>query len=546
MNQEFKRTLVYLAVSATSVALGLYTYSSNKPREIEDYGRVGEEFYPQFNNPNDATSLEVTVFDEDNATISDFQVEFRDGMWRIPSHYNYPADAKERLAKTAASIIGIKRAALVSRLETDQAEYGVIDPKLQDPSKLKGRGSRITLKQGDQILADYIIGKPHKEGGGRYYVRSPEEKETYLARFEVDLSTRFQDWIDTDLLTIEQDKLTDIIVNKYRIDEQAGRPTDDEITEIHREKFGEPWQIADLDTEVLEVNSDAVRKLVSSLVETKVLGVRPKPEGLTPDLGVTDAVARNPVLIGNIRNDLASKGFFLVQAREGGDLQVVAREGSFYAATNEGVMYELHFGEVFTGSLREIETGLPPANQESEQESEEPAGEDEQPESDSGERKQSRYLFVKVTYAPQFLGPEPVKPEPPEQPESADPDDPLRAVKPGETAKPDPVANYEILSKAYEDDLKKYEDELKQREERANRGIKLADELNQRLGAWYYVISAENVENLRVSREKLVQPKGTEETEAESESNSGFPGGSGPDDLIRLPEVPPALRIEEE
>ncbi|HSG70219.1 MAG TPA: DUF4340 domain-containing protein, partial [Planctomycetaceae bacterium] len=538
MNKELSRTLIYLGVCAASLALGFFTWSSNKPREIDDYALVGEEFYPDFNNPNDATSLEVTVFDEDKATISDFQVEFKDGFWRIPSHFNYPADAKEQLAKTAASIIGIKRAALVSRLESDQVKYAVIDPKLQDPSKLKGRGSRITLKKGSEILADYIIGSAHKDRAGHYYVRSPEEKETYLAQFSVDLSTKFQDWIDTDLLKIEQDKLTDIIVNKYTIDEREGRLTNVDVTEIHRDKFGEAWQIADIDPEVLEVNSEAVKNLVSALVETSILGVRPKPEGLTPDLGVTREAAQNPILMSNIRGDLAEKGFFLTQARENGPLQVIAKEGSFYAATNEGLMYELHFGEVFTGSLKEIETGLSAKSENPEGEkSGEPDAESQESANSSGQQKQSRYLFVKVSYDPQFLGPEPVKPEPPEEPEASSPDDPLRASKPDETAKTDPVANFEILTKAYEDDLKKYEEEVKKREERSNQGIKLADELNQRLGAWYYVISAENVDNLRVSREKLVQPVGTEKKEGESESTPEFP------EEISLPPIPPELRL---
>lgn len=544
------RTVIYAIVAALSAALGISTYYQNQPVEMAEFEKVGEEFYPEFNNPNDATSLKVTVFDEEQATIQSFEVEQVDGIWRIPTHFDYPADATEQLAKTASSVIGITREALISRRESDHPEYGVADPTSRDEEILKGRGDRVTLKKGEKILADYIIGKPYPEKSGAFFVRAPGEKETYIAEFDVDLSTKFQDWIDVDLLKIERDTVTDIIVNKYSLTEKTdpdgrtymGRSDVEEI-DITREKFGTPWEVKQLDPETEEVNSDAVKALVSALVDTKIIGVRPKPEGLTPALGVTQEAAQNPLMIANIRGDLASKGYFLVPQGEN-QLGVIAQEGSFYAATNEGLIYELHFGNVFTGDLKEIELGQSAESSEEkpadDSESEASESGDEAPNTENGgEKQQSRYLFVKVNFEPAYLGEEPTKPQPPQEPKPEEPNAPLRALKPGKQ-EIDPQTNYEIAMKEYEEELAAYEKASEEFNEKLKTGTEKADQLNERLGAWFYVVPADDVDALRITRDSLVQPKGTDA--AAQEGQSGPPGGGLPG-VPGLPQTPPGLKL---
>ena len=34
---------------------------------------------------------------------------FKDNKWVIPSHYNYPADARDRLSKTAAAVMDLTK-----------------------------------------------------------------------------------------------------------------------------------------------------------------------------------------------------------------------------------------------------------------------------------------------------------------------------------------------------------------------------------------------------------------------------------------------------
>ncbi|NOX53180.1 MAG: DUF4340 domain-containing protein, partial [Planctomycetes bacterium] len=144
MDQK-KRTIAFVVVAAISVAIAVASHWATRPRKIAGFEKVGKEFYPDFKDPNEATALRVVIYDEETAAAKPFMVEYKDGAWRIPSHHNYPADAKERLAKTAASLIGIKRAALASRRPSDHERFGVVDPLDETNPTLKGRGHRITL-----------------------------------------------------------------------------------------------------------------------------------------------------------------------------------------------------------------------------------------------------------------------------------------------------------------------------------------------------------------------------------------------------------------
>ena len=195
-----QRTFVFAGVAAASVILAVMTNKLIQPDQIAGFDRFGEEFFPDFDDPNGANSLRVMAFDADTATKRQFNVELVDGNWVIPSHHSYPAEATDRLAETAASVIGIERGALKSRRKTDHKRFGVIDPHDDGVTALTGRGKRVRLAKSDKTLADFIIGNPVPNETDTYYVRREGEDEVYATKIKIDLSTKFADWIEPDLL----------------------------------------------------------------------------------------------------------------------------------------------------------------------------------------------------------------------------------------------------------------------------------------------------------------------------------------------------------
>ena len=571
---EAKRTLIFAIAAGASVAMATVTHYASRPSAPAVYENLGEAFYPDFDDPIDARSLRVVAYDDATAEVRQFNVEFKDGRWRIPSHHNYPADGEERLAKTAASVIDVTRGALQSRRESDHEHYGVIDPLSEDVAQLRGRGQRITLNEEDgSVLADYIVGKQAEGRDGHFYVRIPSEKEVYLSNIEIDLSTKFADWIEADLLKLDRNDLVELVVNNYSVIESDGRLSvdGDETNKLEREKSVDPWKLDGLNEEDEELKTDVVRKMVSSLDDLKILGVREKPAGINPDLTVDPDIARNPLLLQRLTADLMSRGFIPYQDKEGNP-ELISNEGELTAATNEGVVYELHFGEVFSGTDKEIEVGFATDSDAEQKEDESDSDEEgEEPQSDSQDEsgetddgpaagKRSRYLYVTVAFAASHVPDKPEKPVEPEAPsseaeaaaeEKTDSDAATDANSPDADAdadadgsgeesaeensgegeaeaesdasedaenaedKPDPQAEYEAAKKQYEDDLKKYEADLKAYEEKLAAGRKRVDDLNARFGAWYYVISADSFENLRLARADLVEPKEKPEDDAD-------------------------------
>ncbi len=159
---EIRRTVTYVVVAG---AMSLVAWFLSPPVEITPEeltaANIGKEFYPDFKNANEATSIRVVGFDEAKAKHKQFGVMSKDGKWTIPSHHNYPADGADRLAKTATSVMHIKREELASSSEQDQEKLGVVDPLDEDQTKLKGRGQRITLSKGRRCSR-----RPHHRKGG--------------------------------------------------------------------------------------------------------------------------------------------------------------------------------------------------------------------------------------------------------------------------------------------------------------------------------------------------------------------------------------------
>src|SRR5437867_3666370 len=106
MGETAKTAIFCLAALAVVVAAAVVEPETVTPNIFSDQGEL---FYPRFTDPLACKSLEVVDYDEATATARPFKVEFKRGRWVIPSVHNYPTDAKDRLAKTAAALIDLRK-----------------------------------------------------------------------------------------------------------------------------------------------------------------------------------------------------------------------------------------------------------------------------------------------------------------------------------------------------------------------------------------------------------------------------------------------------
>ena len=231
MNRMNRTTLISVVIALGSLGLAIWM----RPIEVAAvaYEDTGDALFPNFTDPAQASSLEVTGWDDTGARVTNFKVEQKAGRWVIPSHNDYPADGTERMGKAAASFIDVKKDVLRSERVEDHAQFGVEDPA---DANAKGRGQRITIKDAaGTALVDIIVGKQLDEKQGFRYVRLPDQKRVYAAKLEVDISTNFTDWIEKDLLKIESDQITKFLSDPYKVDEAQGKVTNRDPVLMDRE-----------------------------------------------------------------------------------------------------------------------------------------------------------------------------------------------------------------------------------------------------------------------------------------------------------------------
>ncbi|MEZ6032444.1 MAG: DUF4340 domain-containing protein [Planctomycetaceae bacterium] len=434
------RTLTFIAVAVIATLCAVGVKYVNRPVANADFADVGQEFFPEFKDPLKATSLSVVKYDSDTKEPLSFSVKQNDkGLWVIPSHHDYPAEAADRLAKTAASFIGTNKLALQSRNKDDWGRYGVADPdsdiavdaEAKEGEEDKSRGTRVTLRDsGGNALVDLIIGKPVEGQNQRYYVRQPEKNNVYIAEIAADLSAKFSDWIEPDLLKLNQADIAKIVVDKYSIDEDKGEILRGESLEFDKDATANKWTVADLDAATESVKEAPINDLARNLDQLKIVGVRPKPEGLNADLTVSADLANNPVIMQILQADMQRQGFFIARG-EDGRRKLVSNEGELVAGTKNGVRYTLYFGEIARGSAKDIETGLnekkstdgDATDTEAVEEKHDAATDsgDNPPKPDAkpadAETGPRRYLLVKVDFDESLLGKKPTEPVEPVKPE---------------------------------------------------------------------------------------------------------------------------------
>src|SRR6201999_304859 len=114
-------------------------------------------------------------------------------------------------------------------------------------SSLKGIGKRVTLKDAtDKVLADFIIGNPVKDHPDQRYVRVPGQKRIYGVNVKVDLSTRFADWIETNLLKLDVARVRKVVINRKSFDLSTGQEIPGEVVTLERKDSSTPWTVDDL------------------------------------------------------------------------------------------------------------------------------------------------------------------------------------------------------------------------------------------------------------------------------------------------------------
>lgn len=542
------KTGIFVGVAAVLFAVAIVS----RPKMSIDsdvYDDTGMPFSPDLVDASVPKALEVVEFDEKLGAQKPFKVQLKDGKWTIPSHHDYPADAEDRLRKTAGAIIGLKKDSIVSDKPEDFAALGVVDP-FESNSGSTGWGTRVKLFDKDNnAVCDLIFGKEVEGRPGFRYARVPGQNRSYaIETKDLDLSIRFADWIDKDLIPATASDFEKLVIKDYSIDPRLGTLNDKGTTVLDHDGSSSSWVVEGL-PETEETNQEKAREVASAVADLKIVGVRVKPPGLKPDLRVPEGV--------ELALSMQNRGFYLTKA---GDL--VSNDGEAVVETKDGLVYTLRFGGMILGTGDEVTAG---ADDEKAVEGEKPEEGKEEEKKDDTKVQENRFLLLTVTFDENKYPPIPDLPaeEPAEgdaKPEAADPTSAQTEEKsdeaPAEEAKsedkpaeakeekadepteekpadkpdaPEPekpedkeasAKEAEAKAKEKEAERQRQEAELKakrdERERKIKEGKEKAKELSEHYARWYYVVSNDSVKKIRVTRSDLIKLKAEEGKEGDA------------------------------
>ncbi len=528
MNENTK-TLTFLGVAVAIVAIAWVSRPSSltmKPEQMQ-----GKLLFSQFTNPLDATSLEIIKYDEATGTRSPFKVAQVDGRWSIPSHDNYPADAKDHLAEVATSLMDLKVLSVVGDSPGDHALYGVVDPASKSLTVgATGVGTRVTIKDKEnKILLDLVIGKADKDRPELHYVRRANEDAVYTVALNTDkLSTKFSDWIEKDLLKMNTWDILGLKVQDYSVDLIAGKQNQRAEFALGYNDTGNPkWTLESAkvvkdghwvdgklkpDEELNTAKLDAMR---SALGDLKIVDVSRKPKGLSGELKATGDLKNNQETV----QSLAAKGFYLVPTSENHN-ELFSNEGETRVTMKDGVEYILRFGQIAGSSG-------PSGEKKQDDKKDDDKGEGD----DSSDAGVNRYLFVMAEFNPDAIKKPELQPLPdvPAEPAKADAgkdaekkDGDKKDGDKKDAKKPDPKAERERIEK----ENKRKQDDYN---EKVKKGQEHVKELNDRFADWYYVISDNVYQKIHLTRADIIKAKEAKDAKA------GAQAGEPPFDMSQTP-----------
>ena len=373
--KEPQKTGIFAAIAIVALVAALLTQPQRTTVDRSGAkAMVNKELFPEFKDPLEAASLSLVKFDEALGTFSEFEVrkDSQTGIWIIPSHAGYPADAETQMRDAATLFVGMKVLGLASESREDHALYGVVEPNI---NSLKvgdqGVGLLVKIKDvKDKDLAGLIVGKEIANQPGRRFVRVPTQDATYDVQIDTaPLTTEFGKWIEKDLLNLSSFDIAELGIRDYSIATGEGsRVALDKIydADVAFESDTSKWNIRNWVTyrdlqpvpqqipPGLAPNEQRLNEVKNALDQLEIVDVERKPSGLSADLKADRDILEkiSPDLL-----SLKDRGFLPVEM-PGKGVEILSTSGELLVNLNDGVQYVLRFGNLIGDQTKTDEGAL--------------------------------------------------------------------------------------------------------------------------------------------------------------------------------------------
>ena len=550
--KENKTTIVFLAAAAVCIALAIFT-SPVKRDPSSKVNRMGQPLFETF-DPREATGIEIVEMDEEELEAKSIEVAQTNKGWLIrrPGKPDYPANADNQVKDVSTILFDVRILDQAGEGAGEHAKFGVLDPTRAQPGE-SGVGRMIALKNNSgSNLAQLIIGNEVDGLVNTHFVRKPDENEVYRVEMQNvnDVSTKFVDWVEKDFLDLDKWNIKQVTFDNYEVKDGKMVASEKQILDYADSEWN---LIGSLLGENEELNKEKLDDMKDAFDDLEIIDVEKKPAVLASSLreGNEFVAANNVQELKNSAKSLFDKGFLTVEMAgkdgkpmkyEDGKpkLQVVSKKGEIVVGMKDGVEYVLRFGEAYrgpeedenaTGDSRyiyayarvnpnlldqpELEPVPAPfvAPKKKSDDSSKPSKEKKGVKGPEGEKgKQSPPPLNPPGPPPNFTPPSP----PPGKPPVTLPKEVQSSTASSEKDSNSSSADQELTKKKADREAEiarvKSSNAQKQKEfnDKVAEAQKRVRELNENLADWYYVISNEVYEKIRLDRQDFVKAKETE------------------------------------
>ena len=550
--KENKTTIVFLAAAAVCIALAIFT-SPVKRDPSSKVNRMGQPLFETF-DPREATGIEIVEMDEEELEAKSIEVAQTNKGWLIrrPGKPDYPANADNQVKDVSTILFDVRILDQAGEGAGEHAKFGVLDPTRAQPGE-SGVGRMIALKNNSgSNLAQLIIGNEVDGLVNTHFVRKPDENEVYRVEMQNvnDVSTKFVDWVEKDFLDLDKWNIKQVTFDNYEVKDGKMVASEKQILDYADSEWN---LIGSLLSENEELNKEKLDNMKDAFDDLEIIDVEKKPAVLASSLreGNEFVAANNVQELKNSAKSLFDKGFLTVEMAgkdgkpmkyEDGKpkLQVVSKKGEIVVGMKDGVEYVLRFGEAYrgpeedenaTGDSRyiyayarvnpnlldqpELEPVPAPfvAPKKKSDDSSKPSKEKKGVKGPEGEKgKQSPPPLNPPGPPPNFTPPSP----PPGKPPVTLPKEVQSSTASSEKDSNSSSADQELTKKKADREAEiarvKSSNAQKQKEfnDKVAEAQKRVRELNENLADWYYVISNEVYEKIRLDRQDFVKAKESE------------------------------------
>lgn len=523
--KENKKTITFLGAAIIAVCIATFT-SPTKRDPSAKANLMGQALFESF-AARAVTGIEIVEVDEEDIQTKSIEVTQTEKGWfiRRPGKADYPANADNQLEDVSSMLFDLRIIDQAGEGAGEHAKFGVLNPSKADATE-SGIGRLIHLKNSSgSNLASLIIGEEVDGLPNTYYVRKPEQNAVY--RVEVsnarDVSSKFVDWVEQDFLDLDKRKIKQVTLDNYDVNLAQGkinRTNNPFVLNIADSKWSFPGgnlkDNEELDKEILDALKDALDDL-------EIIDVERKPEILVNNLKQGKEFFSNLRDANNqaVVQSLQQKGFYTIAAKDASGQtvpKVVSNKGEVLVGMESGVEYVLRFGDIYRGSeedenssgdsryiyafARVNQSLLTPPNL-----APLPNSSPQGVKGPEGEKGPIAKPGSPPDFTPPTTPPKATPPPPPAQPKAAN----NKAVKveektatdqAAEKAKKDAEKEAEIAQVQASNARKQAEYDGK-----INKARQRAKEINENLAGWYYVISNDVYEKIRLERNSFVKSK---------------------------------------